>query len=350
MRITSVDDVFGLVGASLPSGALGVALELGLFWTLEDGPRTVRAIADEFDIPVHRCRAWLGLLASIGLLEEREDGYELSSTGRSAILEGGSRETWRYLAQEAREAYPLGFDLVHRLGVRGPVSDDPDAITHYVDKLRATPERARRFTELLYELHGWLGQAVASTVDLSGARRLLDLGGGSGVVSLALLKTFPDLTAVVADIPEVCAAGREIADATDEASRIDYLPIDVSQDDVPGGFDVIVTCDAPFYGALLVRISRALPPGGRYLLVDRWIDTGPTQRAALAPEVFERSLVDPALVVPTIEQVYADLRATGLEPTPYTELPRPAWKLIEARRAKPSTSLPALQGSSAVVR
>lgn len=350
MRITSVDDVFELLGASLSSAALGVALELGLFWTLEDGPRTLLSIADELDVPVHRCRAWLGLLASIGLLVEREDGFELSSTGRSAILDGGSRETWRYLAQEAREAYPLGSDLVHRLGVPGPVSDDPDAITPYVDKLRAAPERARRFTELLYELHGWLGQAVASTVDLGGARRLLDLGGGSGVVSLALLRRFPDLTAVVADIPAVCGAGRQIADATDEASRIDYRPIDVRLDDLPGGFDVILTCDAFSDGALLAKISRALPPGGCYLLVDRWIDTGPEQRAALAAEVFERSLVDPALAVPTIEQVYADLRTAGLEPTPYTELPRPAWKLIESHRTGTSTSLPALQGSSAVGR
>lgn len=350
MRITSVDDVFGLMGASLPSAALGVALERGLFWMVEDGPRTARAIADELDIPLHRCRAWLGLLASLGLLEERDDGFVLSSTGRSTIFGGASRETWRYLAQEAREAYPLGFDLVHRLSVPGPVSDDPDAVTHYVDKLRAVPERARRFTALLYELHGWLGQAVASTVDLGGTRRLLDLGGGSGVVSLALLKRFPDLTAVVADIPAVCGAGREIADTTEEASRIDYLPIDLRQDDLPAGFDVIMTCDAPFDGALLARISRALPSGGRYLLVDRWIDTGPTQRAALAAEVFERSLVDPGVTVPTIEQVYTDLRAVDLEPTPYAELARPVWKLIEAHRAEASSSLPALQGSSAVGR
>ena len=350
MRITSVDDVFGLMGASLPSAALGVALELGLFWTLENGPRTSPDIAAELDIPEHRCRAWLGLLASLGLLEERDDGFVLSSTGRSAILGGGARETWRYLAQEAREAYPLGLDLVHRLGVLGPVSDEPDAIAHYVDKLRSTPERARRFTYLLYELHGWLGQAVASTVDLGGARRLLDLGGGSGVVSLALLKRFPDLTAVVADIPAVCAAGREIADGTDEASRIDYRPIDIRLDDLPDGFDVIMTCDASFDEALFARISRALPPGGRYLLVDRWIDTGPTQRAALAPEVFQRSLVDPDTTVPTIEQVYRGLHAVDLEPSPYAELDRPAWKLIEARRTETSTSLPALQGSSAVVR
>lgn len=332
MRITTVADVHETLGAPLPSVAVGAALELGLFWSLESGPRTARSIADEFDIPVPRCHAWLDVLASLELLEEGDEGYRLSPTGRSAILGGASREAWRYLAQEAREAYPLGIDLVHRLSRRGPVTDDPDAITNYVDKLRASPERARRFTDLLYELHGWLGEAVADTVDLGGTRQLLDLGGGSGVVALALLRRFPGLTCVVADIPAVCAAGRAIADRTELAPRIAYRPIDFMRDDLPRGFDTIMTCDTRFDAGLLAKISRALPEGGRYLLVDRWLDSGATQRAALAAQVFERSLVDPDVVIPTIEQVCADLRAVDLEPSPHVELSKPLWKMLEARK------------------
>jgi len=64
------------------------------------------------------------------------DGHELSAVGRSAIVDGGSRETWRYVTAEAREASPLVVDLAHRIG-RGPVTDDPVAITDYVDELRA---------------------------------------------------------------------------------------------------------------------------------------------------------------------------------------------------------------------
>jgi SAM-dependent methyltransferase len=330
MRIETADDLMDVLGAPTRSAAAGAALELGLFWTLEEGPRSDRLIADEYGLPEPRCRAWLLVLVSLGLLEEDDVGFGLSPAGRSAVLGGASREAWRYLAQEAREAYPLGFDLVHRLGRRGPVTDDPDAITDYVDKLRADPERAGRFTELLYELHGWLGEAVADSVDLGEAHRLLDLGGGSGVVALALLRRFPGLTAVVADIPSVCVAGRSIADRTEFAARIDYRPIDLSADDLPDGFDTIMTCDARFDDGLLARICAALPEGGRYLLVDRWIDTGHAQRAAIAPEVFERSLVDPGARVPTVEQVCADLRAVGLEPGPPVMLVRPHWTMLVA--------------------
>jgi demethylspheroidene O-methyltransferase len=332
MRIETVDDVQDFLGAPALSAALAAALELGLFWTLEGGPRSSVSIADEYAIPDARCRAWLLVLVSLGLLEENDEGFDLSPTGRSAVLGGASRDSWRYLAQEAREAYPLGTDLVHRLGRQGAVTEDPDAITDYVDRLRADPERARRFTELLYDLHGWLGQAVADTVDLRRARRLLDVGGGSGVVALALLGRFPALTAVVADIPPVCAAGRVIADRTELAARIDYRPIELSVDDLPNGFDVIMTCDAGFDTGLLPRISDALREGGRYLLVDRWIDTGRTQRATIAPELFQRSLADLGVRVPSVEHVYEDLRAVGLEPAPYVELARPRWKMVEAHK------------------
>jgi len=331
-EIRSTADVYEALDAPVSSAALAAALELGLFWTFEDGSRTVRSVAEELAIPEGRCRFWLATLARLGLLEETEDGFDLSSAGRSVIIAEWSREAWRYLAIEAREASPLVVDLARRLGRRGPVTEDPVATMDYVDKLRADPDRARRFTELLYELHARLAEAVADTVDLRGARRLLDVGGGSGVISLALLRRNPDLTALVVDIPAVCEAGRAIADRTDEASRISYQTIDYWEEELPGGSDVVMTCDARFTPPLLAKISRALPEGGRYLLVDRSFDTGPSQRAALAPTLFGYSLVDPDHLFPTIEQVYADLRAVGLEPAPLVELPRPLWKVIEARK------------------
>ncbi len=337
MRITTTDDVHDLMnGGALSSAAVSAAVELGLFWTFEQGPRTVGSVAAQYDIPEVRCRFWLATLASLGLLVDTDDGYDLSPTGRSAILDGGSEETWRYLAMEAREASALAVDLARRLRVRGPVTDDPDAITDYVDKLRADPDRARRFTDLLYELHGRLAEMVADTVDLREARRLLDVGGGSGVVSLAFLRRNPELEAVVVDIPAVCEAGRAIADRTDVASRISYRTIDYRQEELPEGFDVIMTCDARFTPPVLEKIARALTPGGRYLLVDRSFDAGPTRRAELALGVFQDTLIDPGFVFPSIEQVAEDIRAAGLEPAPPVDLPRPRWKVIEARKPGPA--------------
>jgi SAM-dependent methyltransferase len=333
IRIETAADVREVLGASVTAAAVGAALERGLFWMLAAEPRTPPALARELGIPEARCRHWLETLASIGLLAEVGDGFELSPVGRTAIIEGGGRDAWAYLAMEAREHLPLVVDLPMRLGRDGAVTDDTDATTDYVERLRSDPDRARRFTYLLYELHAWLADAVADVVAIPEARRLLDIGGGSGVVSLGLLRHHPELTATVVDLPAVCETGRMIADSTDEAPRISYLPLDY-REGLPEGFDVVMTCDAAFDRGLLAEIARALPPGGTYVLVDRWIDSGPAQRSALAAESFEASLLDPAFDVPTIDDLYRDLRTVGFDPAPAIELPRPAWKVVTAKKMK----------------
>jgi hypothetical protein len=48
---------------------------------------------------------------------------------------------------------------------------------------------------------------MAKMLDLRGIKSLLDPGGGSDVVSFALLRKQPDLTSVVLDVENVYQAG-----------------------------------------------------------------------------------------------------------------------------------------------
>jgi SAM-dependent methyltransferase len=153
------------------------------------------------------------------------------------------------------------------------------------------PERARGFTWMLYELHLPLAERLADHLDLSGVVRMMDLGGGSGVLSLALLRRHPHLTAVVVDIPTVCEAARRLvhelvretgdriarhaagdsvgAQAIPE--RIAYHPADFLHAPLPGGFDLILECDVGEYGPpLLQKVRSALNPGGRLVIVDQF--------------------------------------------------------------------------------
>lgn len=68
---------------------------------LLERPKTVEALARDLGIPPGRCTCWLELLVSMNLLERRGEKYALSATGRNAILDVYSAETWGFLAQEA---------------------------------------------------------------------------------------------------------------------------------------------------------------------------------------------------------------------------------------------------------
>ncbi|HEX6304967.1 MAG TPA: methyltransferase [Anaerolineales bacterium] len=316
MKLETTKDVRELMGADLASYALNAALEAGLFWRLAEVPRSAQSLADELDTAPMPCLHWLRLLAGLGLLEEGAGGFSVSPTGRSAILEAYSQESWALLAEEGRErredlqALDLYADQEH-----GP--DMPEDETHgdYVQKMISDPDRARRFTRMLYELHAGLGEELAASLDIGGVRRLADLGGGSGVVSMAFLRRHPGLSAVVVDIPNVCAAGREIAAGVPEGARLAYHPADFVKDELPGGFDLALECDVAIYSQPLFRkVAGALNENGRFVIVDWWIDAGQPRPASHLAYLFYKSLRDPEFRLPGLGELSASLGAAGFGP------------------------------------
>jgi predicted O-methyltransferase YrrM len=174
------------------------------------------------------------------------------------------------------------------------------------------PERARRFTRMLYELHQPLAAQLTELLDMTGVHRLMDLGGGSGVVSLALLRQYPHLTSVVVDIENVCMAGREIASEHAAAARITYHAADFVHDELPGGYDMVLQCDVGVYGeALFRKLWAALNQGGRLVIVDHFAPAENVASPARLYWTFLDSLTDPDLGVMTVAKLQNQLTQAG---------------------------------------
>ena len=90
-------------------------MELGLFWLLDAHSMDAQELALRLEIPPIRCHYWLQLLSHAGLIEKSDQGYEPSSTARSAILDVYGQATWALLAPEARERLPGLIDLPDHL-------------------------------------------------------------------------------------------------------------------------------------------------------------------------------------------------------------------------------------------
>jgi predicted TPR repeat methyltransferase len=182
----------------------------------------------------------------------------------------------------------------------------------YVDQMDEDAERARRFTRMLYELHQPLADELVDCLDLSGVDRLMDLGGGSGVMSLALLRRYPRLRATVVDIANVCAAGREIAAEVSLADRITYHAADFLRDELPSGFDMALECDVNVYAVPLFRRVRAsLKPGGLFVIVDQLAPADGVAPASRLHWALEGSLRDPSFQFPTAAMIRDQLRQAG---------------------------------------
>jgi tRNA A58 N-methylase Trm61 len=307
MKLETERDVLDLLTAYLPSAALGAALELGLFWSLASEPMTLHQVADRYNIPFRRCQHWLNLLTKWGLLERQNDLYAVTLLTRTAILEKYTQETWGFLAHRELEWYPIGADLAAQLGHPGSLwtLKGRQAPSDY-ERIRDNHEWAARYTRMLYERT--LPQAVlfAESLDMTGVSRVMDLGGGSGVISLALLRRYPELKTVVVDFENVCVTGRELADANGLGERISFHPANLAEDELPTGFDLVVESDVGIYTLeLFRRVYASLNPRGRFVISQPWAEPDGTVPERLILRNFRSSLEDPS----ALECIFDDVRA-----------------------------------------
>ena len=339
MYPSTPDDVFELVDGYVVAAATGAAMERGLFWILMDEPLPAAVVADTLGIPVNRCRPWLELVAGLGLLDRSARGYVTSATARTTILDTASRETWSFLAREARESLAVVTDLARRLSDPDVPSEIQHTVsTDYVTKMREDPGRAEEFTRMLYEIHLPLAEELATTLPVSGLGRLLDVGGGSGVMSFALLRRFPKLEAVVLDISTVCAVGRQIAAEHHLQDRIDYQPCEFLEKDLPVGFDMILYCDVSEYNEVLFdKFRSSLRPGGLVVIVNKFGTDAGLSHPSRAHRALLRSLSESRRREVRAHDVEDMLRTAGFKDSSTLVLPdlktrwSSGWSRITAR-------------------
>ncbi len=141
-----------------------------------------------------------------------------------------------------------------------------------------TPEEIEDFICGMENVSRRTSEEVAAKVDFSGARRLLDLGGGPGTAALTFAKAHPDLHCVVFDLASpVQIAQKQIAKAglTD---RVTTKAGDFHTNDFGQGFDVVYIANIIHMLSpdetrrLLQKSARALVPGGRLLVKDFFLD------------------------------------------------------------------------------
>jgi cyclopropane fatty-acyl-phospholipid synthase-like methyltransferase len=315
-KLNTSDEINMLLHAPAASAALGAAITTGLLWMLTERPMTGEEVVQALNIPGKRGHYWLQYLQSFGILETVQQGYITSSAVQTAILDTYSRESWQHLVIDEQEKDACVHGLPRLIGAPGSLWSIQGFVEpeNYVDRMRASPERAREFTRMLFEVHQNLANLVAELLDLTGVEHMMDLGGNSGVISMALLQKYPTLKSTIVDIENVCAAGREIVAEQGFSDRITYFPAEFVDDEFPSGFDLVLQCDVAVYGDdLLKKLNQSLKPGGQLIFIDHF---SPAENLAPPTRIewtFLDSLHDPDFRFPTIDEFKHQLVKAGFE-------------------------------------
>jgi len=306
----SLAPLLELATAYQRSRVLAVMLELAIPTRLASGARSAAQLATELDAHPLAIGRLLDAGVAVGLLARDGDCFR------------NTPSTAAYLVRD-RDDY-LGDGLLHsarasqawsRLGARirawrpGPGPHRPST--------EAAPVGAE--IDGQHRLALLAGDALAEAVDLSAHRRLLDLGGGTGAMSIALCSRFAELRAVIVERADVATEALARVRSAGLADRIEVVTADFVREPLPAGADVVLLAnvlsmlDAGEVRALFARAFGGLPAGGLVVITGWMLDeyaAGPLLATLL-------SLEDIALDAPDVERpwrTYADwLAAAGFE-------------------------------------
>lgn len=293
--------IFELFRGSHATELLTAAVaHLNVFGRLASGGKEYESLRGELGLSPRAAVVLFTALRAMGLLAmDGQDKLELTSLAREHLAPGGEFYVGDYVGLAASS--PGVLAMVERLRSSRPpgaAADEGGAAFIYREGIKSAMDEEATARHLTLSLAGRgknVAPLLAERVPLEGVSLLLDVGGGSGIYSVALLRKHPKLRAIVWDRAEVLKVAEEFARDYGVADRLECRQGDMFADPVPTGAEVILLSnilhdwDVPECRKLVDRCAAALPPGGRLLIHDVFLNDahdGPLPIALYSASLF----------------------------------------------------------------
>ncbi|MEU2503529.1 methyltransferase [Streptomyces sp. NPDC007863] len=276
---TAARRVVDLITGTWRAQALHAAAALSLPDHIAAGHGTVQALAERTGASEDGLARLLRLLAALGVFTgDEENGYGLTDVGALLVADGerSMRDMVLLYGEEFHRAWGAVVPAI-RTGTSGFEHAFGTSLHAY---LRDEPDAGPRFLRAMNAGNVFFPEAAAA-FDFTGARTVVDVAGGSGLLLSAVLQAHPRLTGTVFDLPHMLPVAERHLGATVEAHRYETVAGDVF-DKVPAGHDVYLLSrvlqdwDDERCATLLANIREAMADSGRLLVLERVVATDGT--------------------------------------------------------------------------
>jgi predicted O-methyltransferase YrrM len=274
--------------------------EFDLFSRLDRQPMTHENLRGELQLEPRPAVVLLTALRAMDLLATDEAGrLTLTDLAREHLIPGGEFYVGDYLSLAAQS--PAVQEMIARLRTNRPAGADDEehgAAFIYRDGIESAMETEASARSLTLALAGRaknVAPLMAECVAMDDARVLLDVGGGTGIYSIALVQKNPQLRAIVFDRPEVLKVAGEMATEYGVSDRIELIEGDMFTDALPQDVDVALLSnilhdwDVPQCRDLVRRCAETVRPGGQVLVHDVFLHddhSGPLPIALYSASLF----------------------------------------------------------------
>lgn len=265
-------------GSNLLTAAVA---HFGVFEYLAQGPVSKANLQQHLNLESRPFVVLLTALQAMNMVQRDSEGrFQATEMALEHLNSQGPFYVGDYLGLAADS--PEVLDLVERLKTNQPADiDHQGAAFIYRAGTKSAMEQselARHFTLSLAGRARNVAPALAEHLDLSGVSHLVDVAGGTGIYSLALLEKNPDLEITLVDLPEVLNIAREVAAASPHKNRLHLVEGDMfewipkTKAEAFLFSNIFHDWDVPECQKLMQHYSNLLDSNGRLIVHDVFLN------------------------------------------------------------------------------
>ncbi len=267
--------VLELLSAFRRSKIMFAGVSLGIFDALQAGPLSGEQLGQRLQCDTDAMQRLLESLVGVGLLVRQGHAFANTPAAAQYLTSDSPHRMTGYVNYSNRVMWSMWGNLedavregTHRwqqtYGWDGPI-------------FSSFFKTGAAMREFLMGMHGFgmlTSPVIASAIDLSRFRHLVDLGGATGHLAIAACRRYSGIRATVFDLPAAVPLAREITAASDVSDRIEVVAGDFFEDPLPEGDlyslgRILHDWSEDKIRVLLAKIFAALPSGGGLVIAEK---------------------------------------------------------------------------------
>jgi len=255
----SFGDLYRMVVAPVRSKLLLTGIELKVFNQLSE-PKSADAVAQAIGTHPINTGVFLDSLTAIDLLQKKNGLYRNSPITQAFLVEDSPTYLGALLQLQHSQ---ISLENLSKLIKEGPPPTPEVTVSEemFAQEL-ASSERAGN-AQIMVEV-------VSELPEFPSFRKMLDLGGGPGLIGMAVVAAHPSLKGVIFDLPPMVKVAEAFIKEYGMEDRMEVLGGDGFRDSIGEGYDLVLVCFSlqgykDKLDSVVKKVYDALNPSGVFI-------------------------------------------------------------------------------------
>jgi predicted transcriptional regulator len=302
----SPDPIFQMATGFWVSKTLMTAVELEVFSKLSGKSVNIDELQNILRIENRAAEVFVTALVSLGLIEKKSTD---TPNGRKTLysnsqladiyLDKDKPSTYMgdFISMVDKQSYRRWDKLPQSVKTNKPIEANEGgrgSAGSMFDQARSNQaiEQMQVFTRAMYGVSVGPAMALAKIFDFSNYKKLIDIGGGSGVYAIEVVKENPKMSATVLDLGPACEVANEYIKQFSLENKIQTKVLDYFNQELPRDYDVALLShivhlyEEEKARALLKKVYDSLPSEQGIIIISEWLlndeKTGPVSSALMS--------------------------------------------------------------------